>query len=431
MTPDLDRFTQRARLAPKQTFNSLMGLLCRQPGLADSFGRLATNKAAGVDGIKKTDYGVGVNDRLADLAGRLRRGGYMPNPVRRVHIPKASGNGYRPLGIPAFEDRIVQDRASQLLQAIWEPEFLNCSFGFRPGKSAHDALRRVDQIVMRERTQWCVEADIKGFFNHVDHGWLVKFLEHRIADRRFVRTIQRFLKAGVMEDGVVAASDEGTPQGGLVSPVLSNIYLHYVLDLWFERRVAPGCRGKAFLVRYCDDFIAFFEHEADARRFMAALHGRLSKFHLEVEPTKTQLLKFGTAGGVPRRRNGPRAFDFLGFTHFIKKSRFGRLVLALKTARVRVQRKLREVCDKFKKMRNEGKQAMVRYAILHVRGHIQYYGVSGNMRTVSAYTWRVMWGLYKWLNRRSQRRSVLWPKFELWLKSLNFPRPRIVHRMYV
>ncbi|HET6343388.1 MAG TPA: reverse transcriptase domain-containing protein, partial [Myxococcota bacterium] len=219
MTPDLYRFTQLARSSPKQQFNSVMGLLCREEGLTDSFGRLAKNKAPGVDGMRKADYEVGLGDRLADLSARLRRSGYRPQPVRRVYIPKASGNGHRPLGIPALEDRIVQDRASQILQAIWEPEFLDCSFGFRPGKSAHDALRRVDQIVMRERTQWCVEADIKGFFNHVDHRWLVRFLEHRIADKRFVRSIQRFLKAGVMEDGAVSASEQGTPQGGLVTPL--------------------------------------------------------------------------------------------------------------------------------------------------------------------------------------------------------------------
>ena len=260
MTPDLQRFTQFARANSAMKFTSLMGMLFRSSGLLGSFRRLAANKAPGVDGVRKVDYAGILEAGLEGLSSRLRRGAYRPQPVRRVYIPKATG-GRRPLGIPAFEDRIVQDRASQLLQAIWEPEFLDCSYGFRPGRGAHDALRRVDQIVSRERTKWVVEADIKGFFTNVDHGWLIRFLEHRIADKRFMRTIHRFLKGGVMEDGVVSASEEGTPQGGLISPVLSNIYLHYVLDLWFERRFAHTCSGKAHIVRYADDFVAFFEYE--------------------------------------------------------------------------------------------------------------------------------------------------------------------------
>ena len=431
VTQDLSRFTQSARANPRRQFNSLMGLTYRTGGLRESFERLASNKAPGVDGVRKAGYTANLENSLLDLSARLRRGGYTPQPVRRVYIPKASGSGRRPLGIPAFEDRIVQDRMSQLLQAIWEPEFLDCSFGFRPGKSAHAALRRVDQIVMQGRTRWVVEADIKGFFNHVDHTWLIRFLEHRVADKRFVRTIQRFLKAGVMEDGAIIASEEGTPQGGLVSPVLSNIYLHYVLDTWFVRRYARSCAGNAQLVRYCDDFVAFFEHEADARRFLREMEDRLAKFKLATEPTKTQILQFGVRDGVPRRRlDGPRTFDFLGFILLVKKSRFGRPVLAMKTARARVQKKLREVGQKLRDMRTDGTAAMLKYAALHLRGHIQYYGVSGDMRSLNTYVWQVVWSLFKWLNRRSQKRSMTWEKFELSLKAYAFPRPRIVHRMY-
>lgn len=431
MTPDLQQFTQFARANPKLRFNSLMGLLFRPEGLLDSFDRLATNKAAGVDGIQKAEYADGLADRLAVLSSRLRRGGYTPQPVRRVYIPKSSGSGRRPLGIPAFEDRIVQDRASQILQAIWEPEFLDCSFGFRPGRSAHDALRRVDQIVMQERTRYVVEADIKGFFNHVSHSWLVQFLEHRISDTRLVRTLQRFLKGGVMEDGAVSASEEGTPQGGLVSPVLSNIYLHYVLDLWFVRLFRKSCSGKAHLVRYCDDFVAFFEHEADALRFRQELEARLSKFDLEVEPTKTHQLRFSVDDGPqPRRGPGSRSFDFLGFTHFIKKSRRGRPMLGVKTSSKRMGRKLRELYTRFRDMRNKGARAMMTYAVRHFRGHLQYYGVSGNTRALEIYAYRLEAGLFKWLNRRSQRKSYTWPQFRQWLQAEHFPEPRIVHSLW-
>jgi group II intron reverse transcriptase/maturase len=244
-----------------------MGLFFDPEGLRASFERQDGRKALGVDGIRKEDYAEGLGERLAELSGRLRRLCYRPKPVRRVYIPKGDGR-YRPLGIPSFEDRVVQDRLSLILQAIWEPEFCECSYGFRPGRSAHDALRRMAEIITKEHTQWVVEADVKGFFDHVSHGHLMRFLEHRIADPRFLRILRRFLKAGVMEDGVVSASEEGTPQGGLISPVLANLYLHYVLDLWFEKRFGKSCRGKAYLVRFADDFLACFEDEEDARRFL-------------------------------------------------------------------------------------------------------------------------------------------------------------------
>ncbi len=225
MTTKLIHFTQKARAEPRERFNSLMGLLFDPEGLHASFGRQAQSKAPGVDGMRKADYAEGLEDRIEDLSGRLRRLGYRPKPSRRAYIRKGGG-GYRPLGVPSFEDRLVQDRLSRILQSIWEPEFLECSHGFRPQRSAHGALRRVTEVITQKKTQWVVEADIKGFFDHVSHKHLKRFLEHRISDRRFTRIIARFLKAGVLEDGVFSASEAGTPQGGLVSPVLSNIYLH-------------------------------------------------------------------------------------------------------------------------------------------------------------------------------------------------------------
>ena len=305
MTTRLARFTQRARELRGERFTSLVGLLFDPEGLRASFERQDGRKAPGVDGMRKEDYAEGLEGRLADLSDRLRRLSYRPKPVRRVYIPKGDGR-YRPLGIPSFEDRIVQDRLSLILQAIWEPEFCECSYGFRPGRSAHDALRRIAEIMTKENTQWVVEADVKGFFDHVSHDHLMRFLEHRIADPRFLRILRRFLKAGVMEDGVVRASEEGTPQGGLVSPVLANIYLHYVLDLWFEKRFGKSCRGKAYLVRFADDFIAYFEDEEDARRFLPELTERLAAFDLEVEPRKTSVLRFGSDAERECWRDGLR-----------------------------------------------------------------------------------------------------------------------------
>jgi group II intron reverse transcriptase/maturase len=329
MTTDPTRFTQWARESPQRQYTALMGMLHDPEGLNASFERLAANKAPGVDGMRKAEYADGAAERLADLSARLRRLGYRPKPVRRVYIPKASGKGRRALGVPSFEDRIVQDRASLILQAIWEPEFRDCSYGFRLGCDAHQALKRLAEIIAVERTQWIVEADIKGFFDHVTHSHLRRFLAHRIADLRFLRIIDRFLKAGVMEDGVFSASEQGTPQGGLVSPALSNIYLHYVLDVWFEKRFAKSCRGRAYLVRYADDFVACFHLEEDAKRFMVELNNRLAAFDLEAEPTKTRLLRFGDQARAQCKRDGlrrPQTFNFLGFS--VLQQRSGRFAMS-------------------------------------------------------------------------------------------------------
>ena len=430
MTTRLERFTQKAREEPRTRFNALMGMVYDPEGLRESFERQDGRKAPGVDGMRKEQYGEGLEERLADLSARIRRLGYRPKPVRRTYIPKGDGR-YRALGVPSFEDRLVQDRLSRILQAIWEPEFCDCSFGFRPGRSAHDALRRVAEVITNEGTQWVVEADIKGFFDHVSHSHLVGFLAHRIADPKLLRMIQRFLKAGVMEDGRFTASEEGAPQGGLVSPVLSNIYLHYVLDLWFEKCFARACEGKAYLIRYADDYVACFEQEADARRFLMAMTERLVQFDLEVEPSKTAILRFGrqALGRTASQSQAPRTFSFLGFTHYMGRSRRGRFVVGRKTEAKRVRRKLKQLSAHLRRMRTQGGQAMVAYLRRHLRGHIQYYGVSGNSRGVAGYVYFATGLLFKWLNRRSQRRSLTWKRFGVVIRPL-LPVARIVHDLY-
>jgi RNA-directed DNA polymerase len=432
MATDLIRFTQWARESPQRQYTALMGMLYDPGGLNASFERQAANKAPGVDGMRKAEYADGSAERLADLSARLRRLGYRPKPVRRVYIPKASGKGRRALGVPSFEDRIVQDRASLILQAIWEPEFRDCSYGFRPGCNAHQALKRVAEIIAVERTQWLVEADIKGFFDHVTHSHLQRFLAHRIADPRFLRIIDRFLRAGVMEDGGFSASEQGTPQGGLVSPALANIYLHYVLDVWFEKRFAKSCRGRAYLVRYADDFVACFHLEEDAKRFMVELNHRLAAFDLEAEPTKTRLLRFGDQARAQCKREGmrrPQTFNFLGFTHFIGRTRSGRFVVGRKTQGDRIRKKLTALNVRLAALRTHGGKAMVAYVKRHLQGHIQYFGVSGNSRSLQQYVYQAGRLLFKWLNRRSQRRSVAWDRFNQVVVP-HLPRPRIIHDLY-
>lgn len=326
-----------------------MGLLSEPEGLHASFERQDGRKAPGVDGIRKEDYAEGLDARLTELSARLRRLGYQPKPVRRTYIPKGDGR-YRALGVPSFEDRLVQDRLSLILQTIWEPEFRECTYGFRPGRSAHDALRRMAEVITNEQTQWVVEADIKGFFDHVSHTHLMRFLEQRIADPQFLRIVRRFLEAGVMEDGVFDATTEGTPQGGLVLPVLSNIYLHYILDVWFEKRFARQCHGKAFLIRFADDYIACFQYEGDAKRFHQEMRTRLAAFDLEVEPSKTALLRFGSTSLQGGKREA-RTFNFLGFTHYVTRSRKGRFVVGRKTEGKRLRNKLKQLNVKLRKMR--------------------------------------------------------------------------------
>jgi group II intron reverse transcriptase/maturase len=276
-----------------------------------------------------------------------------------------------------------------------------------------------------------VEADIKGFFDHLSHAHLLRFLEHRIADPNVLRIVRRFLKAGIMEDGAFTASEEGAPQGGLVSPVLSNIYLHYVLDLWFEKRFARGCAGKAYLIRYADDYVACFEYEADANAFLAAMTERLAAFDLEVEPSKTALLRFGShaLGRGTDTAAGPRTFSFLGFTHYVGRSRRGRFVVGRKTDGKRMTKKLKLLNERLRGLRTQGGAAMLAYLVRHLRGHIQYYGVSGNVRWVSSYVYVAQRLLFKWLNRRSQKRSLNWEQFAAYIRR-RLPKARILHHLY-
>lgn len=431
MTTTIEHFTQWARTSPQKQYTALMGLLSNPFELMARFDEQPGNKARGIDGISKADYEIGLVERTKALSANLRRLSYKPKPSRRVYIPKSNGK-VRPLGIPSFEDRLVQAQMSKILQAIWEPEFRNCSYGFRLHRNAHQALSRIGEIITNENTQWVVEADIKGFFDNVNHDWMMKFLEYRIKDPIFLRIVKRFLKAGVMEDGALTQEESGTPQGGLVSPVLANIYLHYVLDVWFEKRFAETCQGNARLVRFADDYVACFNREEEAKRFMTEMQERLSQFGLEVEPSKTVLIRFGSQATKECSKDGnkkPATFNFLGFTHYVGKSRKGRFVVGRKTQRERITKRLKEVGQKLAKLRIQGGNAMMQYVKRHLAGHFAYFAVGGNFRQICNYAYLVNRELFKHLNRRSQKRSCNWNKFiqsmKIWMPPL-----RIQHSLY-
>jgi group II intron reverse transcriptase/maturase len=372
----------------------------------------------------------GLEERLTELVERLQRMAYIPEPVRRRYIPKPGSGKQRPLGVPTLEGKLVEAGLVRILEAIYENDFIEDSYGFRPGKSCHDALRALSQTVEKGQINWIVEADIKGFFDNVDHDWLMKFLAHRIGDRRVLRMIKRFLKAGVVEDGRLEISDQGTPQGGCASPLLANIYLHYVLDLWFARRFLKSCTGVARLIRYCDDFVVCFEKEADARRFRAELIERLAQFSLEVEPSKTKVLTFGpraAARAKAQRRRKPETFDFLGFTHYCSRSRNGRRFRMKRvTARKRFRAKLAALKMWLRSVRSTTKTRELWEAFcVKLRGHYAYYGVTDNSPALARFLYAARRLLRKWLNRRGGKRRLTWEKFALMEQRFPLPKPRI------
>jgi len=342
----LERIRQKARSCPTEVFTNLFHHL-DEDLLAVSFVELKPDKAPGVDGVTKDDYQGKLGENLRSLVGRLRRGSYRPRPTRRKEIPKGDGR-MRPLGIPALEDKLVQRALAAVLSAVYEEDFYDFSYGFRPERSCHDALKALSRNIGTKKVNWVVEADIKGFFDNVDHEWLLKMVAHRVKDPKILALIRRFLKAGVMVEGKRLNTEQGTPQGGVVSPVLANVYLHYALDDWFAKRVKRHCRGEAYLVRYADDFVACFQYQEDAEWFHAALAERLGKFRLQLEPTKTKILEFGRFARRQALRRGQMktaVFDFLGFTHYCGTSRAGRFKLKWRTSKKRFRAKLRAMKD--------------------------------------------------------------------------------------
>ena len=431
MQTKLNLISELVKRDEKCRLNNLAHILSEE-NLKQCFRTLKKGKAAGNDGVSVEEYGDNLDLNISSLVNKMKSQAYRPQPVRRTYIAKASGQ-MRPLGIPAIEDKIVQRGITDILGAIYEVDFLDFSYGFRPHRSCHHALKRLNQVIMTQPINHIIDADIKGFFDHVDHDWLMKFLGVRINDSNFLRLIKRFLNNGYMEEGKWNQTVEGTPQGGVVSPMLANIYLHYALDLWMEKVVKPRCQGAVEIVRYADDFVICVQYKAEAVKILATLKERLKKFKLELAEDKTRLIEFGRFSEQNAKAKGLRAgtFNFLGFTHFIDKTRRNAFKLGRKTEGKKLRTKLKEMNEWLKASRNM-------YLIVDIwktvraklRGHFQYYGVSGNFRNIAKFEIQTKRLLMKWLNRRSQKKSFNWETFTVYLKRHPLPTATIHHNFY-
>jgi RNA-directed DNA polymerase len=396
--------------------------------LRAAYRALSPRAAAGVDGVTWQSYGQDLEGNLRDLHTRLHRGAYRARPSRRAFIPKADGR-LRPLGIAALEDKIVQRAVVEVLNAVYEVDFLGFSYGFRPGRGQHDALDALAAGILKRKVNWVIDADIRDCFTGLDQSWLAKFLEHRIADRRVLRLIQKWLRAGVIEDGSWTASDEGAPQGASISPLLANVYLHYVLDLWAEQWRGRHARGDVVIVRWADDFIVGFEHHEDAERFLADMRERFAQFALELNTEKTRLIEFGRHAARDRQARGlgrPETFDFLGFTHCCAKNRKGRFLLRRTTIKKRMAAKLREVKIELMRRRHLPIPEQGRWLASVVRGHLAYYAVPSNIDSVAAFRTQATRHWYRALRRRSQRTRLNWERMNR-LSTRWLPPARIQH----
>ena len=375
-----------ARLAEKYgRVQSLMQYVNKKT-LTESYRQQPKGKAAGVDGVTKEQYGEQLEENLEDLIVRMKRFSYRPYPVRRAYIPKANGK-MRGLGIPSFEDKVVQGVFKEILEAIYEPKFLDFSFGFRPNRSCHDAIQRINKHVMADRVNYVVDADIKGFFDNIDHDWMIKFLEHDIADKNFIRYIKRFLIGGVMEDGKKLETDRGSAQGGLISPILANVYLHYVLDTWFEYVKKHEFRGEMYMVRYADDFVCLFQYEDEARKFYQMMSERLRKFGLEIADDKSRILPFG------RYKGTKESFDFLGFTHLNGKSHWGKYCVIHRTSKKKLIQKRQSAKKWLREHMHESIPTTIEKLNKKLTGHYRYYGIYGNWISLKKFYSYVKWEL--------------------------------------
>ena len=425
----LDRVRDAARRDRKLRFTALLHHVYAIDRLSSAYYALKREAAPGVDGETWQHYGEQLGGNLQDLAERLKRGAYRAKPVRRAYIEKADGR-QRPLGVPALEDKIVQRAVVAVLNAIYEQDFLGFSYGFRPQRNPHHALNALTVAIQTRKVGWVLDADIRSFFDTLDHGWLAKFVEHRVADRRLVRLIQKWLRAGVLEEGRRTRSEVGTVQGGSISPLLANIYLHYVFDLWTQRWRKKPAHGQLIVVRYADDFVVGFEHRHEAEQFLVDLKQRFSQFGLELHPEKTRLIEFGRFAASNRGRRGqgkPETFDFLGFTHSCGKTRkTGSFVVLRRTMRKRMQAKLQVVKAELRRRRHTTIGEQAEYLRAVVQGHIGYYGVPRNFPALNAFRWALGRLWWRSLGRRSQRGRIPWKRMTRILR-LALPRVRICH----
>ena len=424
---ELERVRQIAKGDRNARFTALLHHVTVER-LEAAYRALRPQAAAGVDGVTWHTYGEGLEANLQDLHARVHRGAYRAKPSRRVYIPKADGR-QRSLGIAALEDKVVQRAVVEILNAIYEGDFLGFSYGFRPGRGQHQALDALAVGIYRKKVNWVLDCDLADFFNRLDHGWLEKFVEHRVADKRILRLIRKWVRAGVIEDGAWTASDEGTPQGATVSPLLANVYLHYVFDLWAHQWRRRKARGDVVITRFADDVVVGFEHRDDAERFRNDLSERLAKFALGLHAEKTRLIQFGRYAAQRRAERGlgrPEVFEFLGFTHICARNRNGGYLLKRVTSKKRMRAKLHEVRSELKRRMHQPIPEQGRWLGRVVRGHHNYYAVPGNIQAIKAFTDQVTRHWHATLQRRSQRGKVRWDRMGRLAKAW-LPPARVLH----
>ena len=409
-----------------QKHKTVQGIMkyVNQDTLIEQHKKQEKNKATGIDNVSKIDYEENLKKNTAELIERMKTMSYKPQEVKRVYIPKTGSKELRPLGIPAYEDRLVQGAMADVLNEIYEHIFLDCSFGFRPNKDCHQAIKKLDEIIMKKNINYVVDADIKGFFNNVNHEWLVKFLELTIQDPKFIQYIVRFLKSGIMENMQHLESDKGTPQGGLISPILANVYLHYVLDLWFELYIKIKCKGGAYLIRYADDFVCCFEKEEDARMFYVELKDRLKKFDLELAEDKSRIIPFGN-------NDSKEKFDFLGFTHTNGVNRKGKYKLIHYTSGKKSKAKKQAVKEWLKEsVRIYPIPIIIKKLNIKLQGTFRYYGVSDNFDWMVKFRKYVIYQLHEQICRRSQKGKMSWEKLYKIIEYNPIVEPKIYHSMW-
>ena len=422
------RIAQLARQAPEMVFTSLSHHIDIE-WLREAYRLTRKDGATGVDGQTSDEYAAGLEANLQSLLDRAKSGTYRAPPVRRVHIPKGSGSETRPIGIPTFEDKVLQRAVAMVLESVYEQDFLDCSYGFRPGRSAHQALEALRKQLMEMGGGWIVEVDIRKFFDTLEHRHLQAMVRQRVRDGVLVRLIGKWLNAGILEGGSLSYPDEGSPQGGVASPLLANIYLHEVLDKWFEHEVKPRLKGRGFLIRYADDAVLGFSHEEDARRVLAVLAKRFEKYGLTLHPDKTRLIPFRSPNRGDSRRDdsdGTGTFDFLGFTHVWTRTRRGGWCIRQQTAKDRFGRALRRISEWCQGSRHEPLTAQHTSLCRKVRGHYEYYGITGNSWALGRFRQEVQRVWHKWLAHRSQQ-PMTWERFNRILKRFPLPRPIAVH----
>jgi group II intron reverse transcriptase/maturase len=427
----LQRIAELAKQAPTMVFTTLAHHIDID-FLREAHRRTRKDGAAGVDGQTAAEYAGNLEGNLGSLLERFKSGQYQAPPVRRVHIPKGDGTKTRPIGIPTFEDKVLQRAVTMILEAVYEQDFLECSYGFRPARSAHQALQTLWEGMMEMGGGWVVEVDIQGFFDSLDHGHLRGFLDQRVRDGVVRRAVDKWLKAGVMEAGNVAHVEEGTPQGGVVSPLLANVYLHEVLDKWFEAEVKPRLDGRSFLIRYADDFVVVLSSENDARRVMDVLPKRFGRYGLTLHPEKTRLVPFQrpTSGKPGGKESTPQSFELLGFTHHWAKSLQNRWVVRRKTAPSRFGRALHRISDWCRNNRHLPLAVQQNRLSQKLRGHYGYFGITGNAPALGRFFYETRRVWRYWLDRRSQRAKMAWPRFLKLLERYSLPQPVVVHSVY-